>query len=230
MLADLSAPVDEAAFVTVLLERAAMLFGADRTSFAFVSPATGGTGQAWPQQMPTALAEVFRLRFGEHPTVRSLRAGDDTSFRLREHYSLYDLRRLPMYHDFIRPLGDRDQLAMTLADGGAGFAAVGISRVDGQFTVDDQRLLGRLAGPVRHLYGSARRHRIRSTVLTAREQQVLLLVSDGHTDYAIGRRLGVSRRTVEKHLEAVRAKLGVTSRAAAVAHWLGTMTPDRPVA
>jgi hypothetical protein len=44
--------------------------------------------------------------------------------------------------------------------------------------------------------------------------------ADGHTDRVIARRLAVSQRTVEKHLENVRAKLGVRSRAAAVALWL----------
>ncbi len=54
--------------------------------------------------------------------------------------------------------------------------------------------------------------------LSGREQEVLALVARGLTDAQLGRRLGISPRTVGKHLERVYAKLGVPNRAAAVAH------------
>jgi DNA-binding CsgD family transcriptional regulator len=53
-------------------------------------------------------------------------------------------------------------------------------------------------------------------VLTARECAVLDLVADGLTNVAIGRRLGISPKTVNAHLEHVYAKLGVSTRASAV--------------
>jgi HD-GYP domain-containing protein (c-di-GMP phosphodiesterase class II) len=52
--------------------------------------------------------------------------------------------------------------------------------------------------------------------LTAREVAVLDLVADGLTNVAIGRRLGISPKTVNAHLEHVYAKLGVSTRASAV--------------
>jgi HD-GYP domain-containing protein (c-di-GMP phosphodiesterase class II)/DNA-binding CsgD family transcriptional regulator len=52
--------------------------------------------------------------------------------------------------------------------------------------------------------------------LTAREREVLGLVARGLTNRAIGSRLGVSAKTVNTHLEHAFAKLGVSSRAAAV--------------
>lgn len=53
--------------------------------------------------------------------------------------------------------------------------------------------------------------------LTARQQGVLRLVADGLTDAAIGHRLGCSPRTVDKHLEHIYRRLGVSGRTAAVA-------------
>jgi DNA-binding NarL/FixJ family response regulator len=48
--------------------------------------------------------------------------------------------------------------------------------------------------------------------LTAREVQVLQAVVAGKTNQEIGLSLGISEKTVEKHLEGIFAKLGVASR------------------
>ena len=53
--------------------------------------------------------------------------------------------------------------------------------------------------------------------LTRREAEVLALLSDGLRNAAIARRLFVSTKTVEHHVSAILAKLGVPSRAEAVA-------------
>lgn len=63
-------------------------------------------------------------------------------------------------------------------------------------------------------------HRVpdcRLSKLTRREVQVLRGVRAGLTNVQISSRLGVSHRTVGKHLEHVYAKMGFTNRAAAVA-------------
>jgi DNA-binding CsgD family transcriptional regulator len=48
--------------------------------------------------------------------------------------------------------------------------------------------------------------------LTAREHQILQLLDKGLTGLAIEHLLGISPRTVAKHLEHVYAKLGVSNR------------------
>lgn len=53
--------------------------------------------------------------------------------------------------------------------------------------------------------------------LSPREIEVLSLASRGLINDAIGLTLGISPRTVQKHLERVHAKLGVGTRQAAVA-------------
>jgi DNA-binding NarL/FixJ family response regulator len=50
------------------------------------------------------------------------------------------------------------------------------------------------------------------TPLTEREMAVLRLVVEGKTNQEIGHALGISDKTVEKHLDGVFTKLGVTSR------------------
>ncbi|WP_448808595.1 LuxR C-terminal-related transcriptional regulator [Agromyces bauzanensis] len=55
-------------------------------------------------------------------------------------------------------------------------------------------------------------------VLTARELEVLRLVSTGLTNRAIGARLSLSEKTVARHLSNIFGKLGLSTRAAATAY------------
>jgi DNA-binding CsgD family transcriptional regulator len=57
-------------------------------------------------------------------------------------------------------------------------------------------------------------------LLTPREVEVLALVGEGLSNKAIARRLTISAHTVKYHLEAIFAKLGVRSRAEAIARGL----------
>ncbi|EWM18667.1 LuxR-family transcriptional regulator, maltose regulon positive regulatory protein [Kutzneria sp. 744] len=51
--------------------------------------------------------------------------------------------------------------------------------------------------------------------LTRREHEVLVLIAEGHTNARIGGRLCISAKTVDHHVSAILAKLGVPDRAAA---------------
>jgi DNA-binding CsgD family transcriptional regulator len=59
--------------------------------------------------------------------------------------------------------------------------------------------------------------RIASAALTPREKEVLSWVAKGKTNRDVAEILGMSPRTVNKHLEHVFEKLGVETRAAAAA-------------
>jgi DNA-binding CsgD family transcriptional regulator len=61
---------------------------------------------------------------------------------------------------------------------------------------------------------STRRH---PAGLTAREVEVLALLRDGESNAAIGTRLFISPKTVDHHVSAILAKLGVSNRVEAAA-------------
>ncbi len=56
--------------------------------------------------------------------------------------------------------------------------------------------------------------------LTAREREVLALIAAGHQNVAIGEKLFISPKTVEKHRASLMAKLGVNSVSALLVHAL----------
>jgi DNA-binding CsgD family transcriptional regulator len=53
--------------------------------------------------------------------------------------------------------------------------------------------------------------------LSPRESEVVLLVAKGMTNAEIGHELGISKRTVDSHLDHIKSKLGLTRRAQIVA-------------
>jgi DNA-binding CsgD family transcriptional regulator len=61
------------------------------------------------------------------------------------------------------------------------------------------------------------RPRPQPSLLTERETEVLRLIADGLTTRDVAARLGISPRTVENYKQHMFAKLGVQSRAHAVA-------------
>jgi pimeloyl-ACP methyl ester carboxylesterase/DNA-binding CsgD family transcriptional regulator len=61
----------------------------------------------------------------------------------------------------------------------------------------------------------------RPGTLTTRQLQVAALVADGLTNRQIAERLGIQERSAEGHLERIRLRLGVTSRAQIAAWWAG---------
>jgi len=77
---------------------------------------------------------------------------------------------------------------------------------------DPSELLARLEGVIRRVRPAPERRN-----LTAREFQVLTLLADGLEQSEIAERLMISPKTVATHIERILAKLGVRSRAQAVA-------------
>ena len=62
--------------------------------------------------------------------------------------------------------------------------------------------------------------------LSARESEVMSLIAGGHTNGEIAAHLFLAEKTVKNHVRRIYSKLGVDSRAAAIAHWLATRTPQ----
>ena len=62
------------------------------------------------------------------------------------------------------------------------------------------------------------RHKTDTSVLSARERQVIELVATGKTNREIARRLSISERTVDRHVSNILLKLNLPTRSAATAY------------
>jgi DNA-binding NarL/FixJ family response regulator len=63
--------------------------------------------------------------------------------------------------------------------------------------------------------------------LTAREREIMNLISQGLTNGQIAERFVLSEKTVKNHVNRIYGKLGAANRAQATALWLGTASRDR---
>ena len=67
-----------------------------------------------------------------------------------------------------------------------------------------------------------------SSILTARELQIVSLVAEGRVNKEIATALSISAWTVSAHLRRIFAKLGVDTRAAMVSRCFGPQPPQQP--
>ncbi|WP_430330836.1 alpha/beta fold hydrolase [Rhodococcus sp. ACT016] len=65
-----------------------------------------------------------------------------------------------------------------------------------------------------------------SSELTPRQLQVAALIAEGMTNRQIAQRLGIEERSAEGHVERIRLRLGVNSRAEVAAWWGRRVSPD----
>jgi len=80
----------------------------------------------------------------------------------------------------------------------------------------------RLVGTLRAFLGLPAAPPAPGPTLTRRQQEVAALVAEGLTNREIGARLGIEERSAEGHLERIRLRLGVRSRAQVAAWWVAT--------
>jgi DNA-binding CsgD family transcriptional regulator len=177
---------------------------------------------------------------GTHPIVRSF-LESPALLEPRSTSQITSLRgwyRTEAYQRGHRALGVDDQLAILLGKHGAETVGLSLSRSGARFTSRDRELLSLLGehlvrsvrratacgGPALMMAPVLRPHPLPpppaaadgGEVLTPREREVVGLVARGLTSRMIGRTLGITEKTVGKHLEHIYAKLGVTDRVSAM--------------
>jgi len=194
----------------VVWPRLAALVGSDGLA------GTGFDGRtlSWPPgAVPDAASTASTRCAGSHPLAVRTREAPGVPLRASDVASPRELAAGALGTEVFGDLGVRNRAALVVRRDGRE-ACVALDRAERDFTDRDLALL-RLVRPHladalwRAAYGAPPRP------LTAREQAVVARVARGATDAAIAHELGISRRTVGKHLENAFAALGVHDRTSA---------------
>ncbi|EFC79290.1 LuxR C-terminal-related transcriptional regulator [Parafrankia sp. EUN1f] len=232
-----------------VLSRMAGMIGCDSASYCRVDHRTQQLVATVVEPATTDLSESsdFAAVLGQHPAFvahRQRRLRTASSVALTDLADLRSLRNLPIYTDFYRPRETHDQLLNIVAVGRHQGTLLVFNRSRRGFSGRARELLD-LASPL-VCQAVAQRERLsrltialrdaqrhaavadraagRLAALTPREREVVDQLAEGIGDREIARVLGISPRTVHKHLEQIYRKLGLQSRTAVVAVVRGTIS------
>ena len=177
--------------------------------------------RAFPYHSGVDVRRMLLELYAEHPAVISFqRDPDDGLRRLSDLVSDRQLYRTRAFREGLYLLDVNRQLVfMTSGPSTHIFRGWSMNRWGRDFTDNEVELARRLWPMLRLLDQAYEGQRLVSMGtlpegygLTSRELEILRLLAQGLTGVAIGHLLGISPRTVAKHLEHAYAKLGCTNR------------------
>jgi DNA-binding CsgD family transcriptional regulator len=164
----------------------------------------------------------FDRFFNSHPLVRfhSSTPGSGTS-RISDLPAGRSFKESALYNEYYRRIGIDHVVAVPLMVDEEVLVSFVLNRKGRDFSDQERAFLDLVREPMSALYRNlfARekgRGGFARLPITARERDVLSWVAAGKTDREIAEILGMSTRTVQKHLQHIYEKLGVETRTAAV--------------
>jgi DNA-binding CsgD family transcriptional regulator len=196
---------------------AARLIASDRANFNEFDVALGHR-RVMPAPLPAywqQLSPVLLAHMHEHPL------GDPTQFPPLHRASMFaDRRNDPawrqsvLYHEYYLPAGARHQLFVPVVQLGCVRFSLAFNRARRGFSEDERALLELVSPHVAVAVQRAARLP-RGREFTHREEEIARWLREGKRNAEIGAILGISSRTVGKHVEHIFDKLGVDRRTAA---------------
>ncbi|GAA5194226.1 hypothetical protein GCM10023346_21140 [Arthrobacter gyeryongensis] len=211
---------DRDAYLRAASELLLNLFPSEHAAWNDVDAWTQESGvRAFPEHSGVDIPKMLLELYAEHPIVMSFQR--DPSDSLRRLSDLISDRQLYQTRAFREGLSfldvNRQLVFMTSPASDHRFRGWSLNRWGHDFG-DNEVELARHIQPMlcllEHAYPCAKPRETHSEEysLTVREQEILQFLGEGLTGVAIGHLLGVSSRTVAKHLEHAYAKLGCTNR------------------
>lgn len=195
-----------------------------------------------PGAIPKTQIEVFDRHFHEHPLVVAHgRNPAAITRRISDLVAPGQFRRSVLYNDYYRAIRIDHAMAVPIHVHRHELVSFVLNRSGRDFSESDRDriesirpLLGNLFRLTREIEGARAAWGVpsagsaggRELPVTARERDVLYWLGAGKTDNDIADILGISPRTVHKHLQRIYEKLGVETRTAAVVRAMGASRKD----
>jgi DNA-binding CsgD family transcriptional regulator len=180
--------------------------------------------------------------------ARYMETLDGRAYRFSDVISVADYHRLDLYKRVYAPMGVEHQMAFVLPATPGRVLAIALSRSAPDYSNDERNLIDRARPFLIQSWRSAIEHtalrdeleqrplgdrqveertleELARRGLTIRQAEVLSLVARGRSNRDAGAILGISDRTVQKHLEHCYRALGVNDRSAAAELLWSLATP-----
>lgn len=173
------------------------------------------------------IGEAFARFAHQHPVIRHHReTGDPRPRTLSDFLSEEELHALGLYQAVYKRMGAEDQISFILPSPPGTVVGIALNRETRGFSSAERELIELIRPHLTqsfrdvHLRDSAdplSPGRLRGLGLTDREAEVMGLLVEGLSTAAIAERLSISPHTARHHITSIYSKLGVSSRAGAVA-------------
>jgi DNA-binding CsgD family transcriptional regulator len=217
----------------VALERAVR---SDWVSINEIGPRPADMHSVIRPALPTRLHETWAEYGHQNPLIeRFARTRDTRPYRFSDVVSRDQLHSLALYREFYAELGVEHQIALVIEVSPPLYVGIALSRRARDFTDAERTLLDRARPYLIQLYRTAIAHsalaaelrvherndpkveRLLERGLTIREAEVLSRVARGQSNRDVAAEIGVSERTIGKHLQRSYRKLGAANRSHASA-------------
>ncbi len=191
-----------------------------------------GTGELYLVLCPSDAAypgveEAFARYAHEHPVIRRYQeTGDPSPKALSDFLSEDELHALDLYQNVYEPMGAEDQLSFVLPSPPELTVGVALNRSTRGFSTQERELVELIRPHLGQAFRNAHLReesnplsgkRLEALGLSSREAEVMSLLVDGHSAAEIAAELTISVSTARNHIAHIYSKLGVGSRASAVA-------------
>lgn len=225
------AELDLETFAPRVLDAARAAVPADWASLNALAPDPSVVSIAVPP-VPLHVYDAYAKHAHEHPLVIDMQAsGDGGPKRISDVVDRETFHALALYREVYAELGIEHQVAFTLPSPAGHLLAIVLSRRESDFSDAECELLRRARPHLIQAYRNALEHTallrrlglapalppadLPAYGLTEREAAVVRRVASGLSNRDIAAEMGVSARTVQKHLERAYRKLGVRTRSEA---------------
>jgi DNA-binding CsgD family transcriptional regulator len=177
-----------------------------------------------------SVLEPFAAHIHEHPCYTPQAEQDVVMpLKISDFMTRRQLHRLGLYQEVYKHLHTEYQMVMSLKPCSGDMVALVLSNSHRDYTERDRVVLALLQPAIQRAYATMRQRRLLAS-LSTREAEVLSWVAEAKTNKEIALILGISPRTVQKHLESIFSKIGVETRTAAAlwAPHYARPGPNRP--
>lgn len=180
--------------------------------------------------------EAFARLAHQHPVIQyHAETGDPRAHAISDFLSQEELHSLELYQLVYKRMGAEDQLSFMLPGPPGIIVGIAMNRSTRGFSPLERELIelvrphlsqAILDAHMRESFDPAATERLRELGLTERQAEVMRLLADGLSAAELAERLHISPHTARHHIANIYARLGVSSRAAAVAEMLRRVPPQ----